>query len=354
MQWRWITIGLTVSAPSHFRCSACASCSSSSFPSPTGPSLIVDWNSAAERARSPKRDGRWRSSRRVLKDDPDIAQWCTYVGQGAIRVSSFLSTCSRQRLLRPDRNPDQDRSKPVTAAYRNISNSARERFRRHRRLRPSARSSARRSGGRCNIASAGPISQSVRDTGPDARQHRRRTTRHLERRRPSTGWSRRASAAGRDRAGQGAPARHLLAGHFQRPQRRRQRRRRHPGARRHLSDRCHRASARPSSAIRSILCRRCRLPAAQRPRPCRCAAVASFGYEHRATDRSGAALAPADHHRSRLAVHDDDAAGDGGRTSSRRRSRPSPRRCRQAIAWRPAARSRRAPRRRGRSPPSCR
>ena len=58
-----------------------------------------------------------------LKDDPDIEQWSSYVGQGAIRFylpldQQLENAFFGQFVIRPNR------SRRATASFRNFSNSA--------------------------------------------------------------------------------------------------------------------------------------------------------------------------------------------------------------------------------------
>ena len=83
MQWRWITIGATVAALA-LSVFGLRFVQQQFFPSSDRPEILVDMtlpqtSSIAEtRRQMDKFEAR-------LKDDPDIAQWSSYVGQGAIR-----------------------------------------------------------------------------------------------------------------------------------------------------------------------------------------------------------------------------------------------------------------------------
>ena len=83
MQWRWITIGTTVIALG-LAIFGARYVQQQFFPSSDRPEILVDMtlpqtSSIDETSRQMSRLEEW------LKNDPDVAQWSSYVGQGAIR-----------------------------------------------------------------------------------------------------------------------------------------------------------------------------------------------------------------------------------------------------------------------------
>ena len=81
---RWITIGGDARAVRPVACSPCRWCRASSSRPRTGPSC---WSTCGCRRAPRSRPARTSrpASTPLLKDDPDVERWSTYVGRGAIR-----------------------------------------------------------------------------------------------------------------------------------------------------------------------------------------------------------------------------------------------------------------------------
>ncbi len=83
MQWRWITIGATVAALA-LSVFGLRFVQQQFFPSSDRPEILVDMTlpQTSSIAETRRQMDKFEAQ---LKDDPDIAQWSSYVGQGAIR-----------------------------------------------------------------------------------------------------------------------------------------------------------------------------------------------------------------------------------------------------------------------------
>ena len=217
------------------------------FPNSDRPELIVDWTLPQNASIADTSAQMARFEKEMLAGEPDIELWSTYVGQGAPRFVLSFDVQPSDALLRPDGDPDQEHRGARPAAHQ-IPGLAAARPSPAPMPSCSCSTSGRRSAGRCNIASAGRTSSKVRDAGRRSSATSSRPTRISTN--VTFDWNEPARVdQGRGAAGQGAPARRLVAGHRLGPQQRRRRLDCHPVARRHLSHRRHRPGATPRSAL---------------------------------------------------------------------------------------------------------
>ena len=345
MRWRWVTIAVTVALflP---RSSACGSSSSSS----SRPRTVRSSSSTSRcrrTPRSPRPRRRWTASRaRALAGDPDIDRWSSYVGQGAVRF-----------LLSFDVQPANPFFGQIIIVTKNFE--ARERVK--ARLERIAREQfvgtdvlvtplalGPPSGRPVQYRVSGPEIQQVRKARAGSRRDRRREP---ARRQPGLRLERAgAGREGRGAAGQGPPARRQLRGHRRDLERAGRRFVGHAGARRHLPHQRRRTRARGRARLDRHV-----------PEPPTARQERTVGAARRGRDlplRAGAAgrmaaQPRADHHRQGEHPRRD-AARDRGQRSSSRACASSRDALPPATTSRSPARSRTAPRRRGRSPPSSR
>ena len=118
------------------------------FPSSDRPELLVDLQLPENASIYATRDVSARVDQ-LLKGDPDVDHWSTYVGQGAVRFYLPLNVQLPNDFFAPARGRHQGAGSSASASRRSWS----------RRWRPSSRalsdgsirwSSGRRSAGRCN------------------------------------------------------------------------------------------------------------------------------------------------------------------------------------------------------------
>ena len=318
------------------------------FPPSDRPELIVDWNLPQNSSIAETRDQIERFEQRALAGNPDIDHFSSYIGQGAVRFVLAFDVQPANPYLRPDRHRHQEHRGPQPGQAAAGEAAARG-VRRHRRLRQAART---RAAGR--PAGAVPRRRARHPDGARAGAAVRR--RHLAPTRSSaaptsTGTSRSACCKVdvlQDKARQlGITS----SRHRQRAEQHGRRRHHHPGARRHLSvNVVARAREAERGSIETL--QNMQLPTATgEADPARRASPTSATSSN--SRRSGGATA------SRPITVRAGLVGDVQPATVVNELQAVGRRLhRQAAAGlfdrRSPARSRKAPRARGRSPPWCR
>ncbi len=237
MRWRWATIAVRV-ALLFLSVYGMRFVQQQFFPSSDRPEILVDMTLPQMSSIAETRKQMDAMEQR-LKGEATSSSGRSYVGQGAIRfylpLDQQLGNAFFGQIVVETKSLEaRNALMPKLAAY-----GARA-LRRDGRVRPHARPrAAGRPADPVPRQRAGPAGGPR--PGHQARRHDRRQRAHrradlrLERAGPS--------AARRDPAGQGAPARHHQPGHRRDPQRRRRRHGDHPGARQHLPRRRDRPGA---------------------------------------------------------------------------------------------------------------